>query len=328
MELNTNKIILLRWIGRFGNRMFQYALGCAYAKKYNCTFYVPSEWEGDYIFKKNKYTQVITDDTLRLYVNQSNVPYEQINDYIKTQLINYNKLTGDTVEFVSFQTNRDFGKTNIAFNDLHSMYFKHNYDLLDDDLLKEIFSFNDDVLKSEIYKTMEKNKHTYDVIHLRRGDVATINFSGAHSCISKNSYLKALEDIHIDISKIIWISDDINERSYNIWNDLSSGHKWYFPTGEYVQPQIFFDFFPDFLTIYFARTIIRGNSAFSWWASTLSLTIDIYSPNLEAKPDDLLNKYYIAECSFIKGNSKHFMNFQKKDQFDDIILSNCTIYNK
>ena len=175
---------------------------------------------------------------------------------------------------------------------------------------------------------MAGKKHTYDVIHLRRGDIATSNFSGAHSCISKHSYLKALADINLDISNIDWISDDIKERSYNVWNTLSSGHKWHFPTGECVQPKIFFDFFPDFLTIYFARTIIRGNSAFSWWASTLSLTNNIYSPDLGAKPDELLNKYYLAECSFIKGNSKHFMNFQKKDQFDDIILSNCKIYNK
>ena len=201
MENNKQKIVLLRWIGRFGNRMFQYAFGCAYAKKYDCTFYVPSEWEGDYIFKKNKYTQIITDDTLRLYVNQSNVPYEQLDDYIKNQLINYNKSCGDNVEFVSFQTNSPFGKKNIAFNDLHSMYFKHNYDLLDDDLIKEIFSFNDAVLNSEIYKTLSVKKHTYDVIHLRRGDVASTNFSGAHSCISKHSYLKALEAINLDISK-------------------------------------------------------------------------------------------------------------------------------
>ena len=54
MNTTPNKIVLLHWIGRFGNRMFQYAFGCSYAKRYNCIFYIPSEWEGSIIFKSNK----------------------------------------------------------------------------------------------------------------------------------------------------------------------------------------------------------------------------------------------------------------------------------
>ena len=54
MNTNPNKLVLLQWIGRFGNRMFQYAFGCSYAKRYNCIFYLPSEWEGTIIFKPNQ----------------------------------------------------------------------------------------------------------------------------------------------------------------------------------------------------------------------------------------------------------------------------------
>jgi hypothetical protein len=41
---------------------------------------------------------------------------------------------------------------------------------------------------------------------------------------------------------------------------------------------IVFDWLDDFLKMYFARTIFRANSSFSWWASFLSPTAKVYSP--------------------------------------------------
>ena len=324
--MDKNKIILLRWIGRFGNRMFQYAFGCAYAKKYNCTFYVPSVWEGDYIFKPNRYVKIITDDQLRLYVNQENIAYNYLDDYLKKALRNYNLSNNDQCQFITFNDLKYHGLTNIAFHDLNSMYYQHNYNLINDDIITDIFTFNDNVLNSKLYKTLSLNQNNYDVVHLRRGDIADKNYSGAHSCISKESYIQMIKTLNL--SNIIWVSDDINERTSMPYHSFSGGQYWLFPMGEQLQEYIFFDFFPDFLIIYFARTIIRGNSAFSWWASTLSHSGSIYSPDIEAKPKGLENNYYLSHCHFIKGNHKHFMNFQYKNQFDDIIFQNCKRYNK
>ena len=130
--MDQKKIIQLRWIGRFGNRMFQYVFGCAYAKKFNCTYYIPSEWEGTQLFRSNRYCKIIPDDTLRLCVNQT-LPELTTNEYLKSALAEYNAKNNDTVSFVNFDDPANIGNDNVAFNDLSCMYFSHCFDLVDDD---------------------------------------------------------------------------------------------------------------------------------------------------------------------------------------------------
>ena len=46
---------------------------------------------------------------------------------------------------------------------------------------------------------------------------------------------------------------------------------WSYPEGsEFLGDDIIFDWLHDFLKLYFARTIFRGNSSFSWWAAYLN----------------------------------------------------------
>jgi hypothetical protein len=307
LKLQNNKIIMTHWVGRFGNRMFQYLFGCAYAKKYNCIFYLYSKWEGNILFKENKYCKVIP------------LEYEFKN------LEDYNSSTGDNVELVSFHDKNNLGKINIAFGDLNCMYFSHCFELFDDDLIKEIFTFKDEILNSEMYKYFYNKKGTYDVMHIRRGDISHINFNGAHSMISKDSYLRQLQNLKIDSNKIVVVSDDPKEQTENIWNKKSIGHMWTSPTGEHYQPEIFLDFLPDFLNIMFARTILRGNSSFSWWASCLGDGI-IYSPLIKVKPLEFKNKFYLMDTDFVKGNYSHFMGHISEGAYMDIIFPNCTKY--
>jgi hypothetical protein len=317
MESVPRKIVLLHWIGRFGNRMFQYAFGCSYAKKYDCIFYIPSEWEGTLIFKKNKYTKIVTDDELRLHINQKFVDIK----YRSMHLDNYKKRTGDTIELVNFYNKNNIGKTNIAFQDLHCMYFQFLFEIIDSNFLKEIFLFNDNVTNSEMYKWFDSRKHTYDVCHLRRGDISYINYQGTHSMISKESYLNQLNILKINKDDIVWISDDPCEKTPNIWNVKSAGHIWDYPCGEKYCPEIFLDFLPDLLNITFARKILRGNSSFSWWGAFLSNATDIYSPIIKPKPDELKNKYCKQDTEFVKGNYPHFMGNKCEGCYDDIIFS-------
>uniref|UniRef100_A0A6C0D9J4 Glycosyltransferase n=1 Tax=viral metagenome TaxID=1070528 RepID=A0A6C0D9J4_9ZZZZ len=316
MESVSKKIVLLHWIGRFGNRMFQYAFGCSYAKKYDCIFYMPSEWEGTLIFKKNKYTKIVTDDELRLHINQKFVDKK----YRSMHLDNYKKRTGDSIELVKFNNKQNVGKTNIAFQDLYCMHFSFLFEIMDSNFLKEIFTFNDNVKNSEMYKWFESRKHTYDLCHLRRGDISYINYQGSHSMISKESYLNQLNILKINKDDIVWISDDPCEKTPNIWNVKSAGHIWDYPCGEQYCPEIFLDFLPDLLNIIFARKILRGNSSFSWWGVFLSNAVEIYSPLIKPKPIELKNKYFKQDTEFVKGNHPHFMGNKCEHLFNDIIF--------
>ena len=319
MDLTKNKLVQIHWIGRFGNRMFQYAFGCAYAKKYNCIYYRPSEWEGDVLFNSVPYAQIITDDLLRLNLNQTLPAFD--NKPARRNALNlYNKRTGDNVEYVYCGHQNTIGKTNFAYDDLDCMYFKHCFDLLTDDLLKEIFTFKPEILDSDIYRYFSEQNGTYDVIHIRRGDIANPNFTGAHSVISKESYIKIISELNL--IDPVWISDDKNERTSNKYNELAEGCRWSYPRGEIQKPIIYYDWFPDFLAIMFARTIIRGNSSFSWWASHLSNAV-VYSPVIPTKPIDKKNKYHMVDVEFVKGNYPHFMG-SLEEGFQNIILDNCT----
>ena len=314
MDTNPNKLVLLHWIGRFGNRMFQYAFGCSYAKRYNCIFYIPSEWEGSIIFKHNKHCRIITDEMLSTDINNPSATDEMR----KKSLANYNDRTGDTVEYISFQNKHAIGKVNVAFADLHCMYFQHLFDIFDQDLIKEIYTFNEAVLQSEMYQWFYEKKHTQSVCHLRRGDIAELNFIGAHSMISKESYLKQLDMLGIRASDVIWISESKQDRSHNTWNDKSRGHNWSYPKGESYCPEIFLDFLPDFLSMIFAKTLLRGNSSLSWWGAFLS-SAEIYAPVINPKPHDRNNKYYCCDCEFVKGNAPHFMGSKSESySFNDI----------
>jgi hypothetical protein len=51
---------------------------------------------------------------------------------------------------------------------------------------------------------------------------------------------------------------------------------WEHPTGSQSLPGIMFDWLDDFLKLYFARTIFRADSSFSWWAATLSPTAKVF----------------------------------------------------
>lgn len=316
MEHDTNKIVLLHWIGRLGNRMFQYAFGCSYAKKYNCIFYIPSTWEGTEIFVENEYCKIVTDDELRHHINQTFANEE----YRKKHLLEYNKRTNDTIEIVSMENKLNFGKTNIAFHDLHCMYFVHCFEIMEPEFVKHLFQFNDVVRQSEMYAFFSNKKQTYDAVHLRRGDISQPNFSGHHSMISKQSYLNFIQKLRLNEKEIQWVSDNKHERTPNPWNVDSTEHAWSYPCGQKKIPVVFFNFLPDFLTLLFARTILRGNSSLSWWAAFLS-EAKIYSPVVKPKPMDKKEKFYEMETEFVEGNHPHFMGNICEGEFNDIVFS-------
>ena len=319
MDSEKTKMVLIHWIGRFGNRMFLYAQVNQWAKNYNGIGYIPSEWEGTKLFKNSKYCKIISDYQWRLETNQTS-PTLDNQEYRKQAIVRYNQRTDDNIEFLDTRCIK--GKTNVAFDDLNTMYIPELLNEFDTNFLKELFEFNDDIKNSQMYKDIYEHRGTYTVAHIRKGDIADKNYKGAHSCISNESYINIMNHHEVDISKVIWLSDDKSERTEHPfpfttknWYDCSKGHKWTYPAGEHPYPEVVFDFLPELLLMIFAKRIYRANSSFSWWGAFLS-NAEIYSPVIKSKPVDDRGKFHLQTCDFVEGNYPHFMGSIEEQMHD------------
>lgn len=72
-------------------------------------------------------------------------------------------------------------------------------------------------------------------------------------------------------------------------------------------PALIFDWLPDFIKLYFARTIFRANSSFSWWAGFLSPTAKVYSPVIHRQAIYGRDSYEEVDYEFVEGNHPHWM---------------------
>ena len=80
---------------------------------------------------------------------------------------------------------------------------------------------------------------------------------------------------------------------------------------------------PDFLRLYFARTIFRANSSFSWVGMFLSPTAEVYSPVLRTRKIYKGEKDEV-EYEFVKGNHPHWFNY--KGSCSEIVFENCKYF--
>ena len=68
-----------------------------------------------------------------------------------------------------------------------------------------------------------------------------------------------------------------------------------------------FDWLDDFLKLYFARTIFRANSSFSWWAATLSPTAKVFSPVVDRCHIYGVDGMEKITVDFVEGNHPHWL---------------------
>jgi hypothetical protein len=308
-----NPIILAHWNGRFGNRIHQYAYGVTYSKMFNVPFYLPSDWEGTHLFKKQYHT-VIEDDTLRLEINQTHPDLNTIS--FRTQAVQkvYPNAKHIHPEMVD-QNYKDHGVA-VLFDSVCA-YSSTVFAPMSKDYLLEVFEFSDEVKETESYKYWSNKKGTYDIAHLRRDDIANASYNKynpqGYSVVSKESYIKAFEKFGYDPDKVEWTSDDVTGR----WHQREAkSFGWTYPMGSNYRQGLVFDWLEDFLRLYFARTIFRANSSFSWWACFLSPTATVYSPVLDKQL--IYGRDGIEEeidVEFVLGNHPHWMYGN-----DDIII--------
>ena len=304
----ASPILLSHWIGRFGNRMHQYAYGSTYGELNEVDFILPSEWEGSYLFKKRRH-KILDHDDLRLELNQSHGTPSSREKAIKKYLPKAKKINPEKYP-ENYRKHFD-----LVYFDSVCAYGNDIYKLMSKSFLLDLFEFSDLVKQTESYRYWESKKGTYDIAHLRRDDIANAQYNKTHaqgySVISEGSYHRAFEKFGFDKNKIEWVSDD-HMRKWHKNRPISQRLSWAYPLGSEYRQDIVFDWLEDFLKLYFARTVFRANSSFSWWASFLSPTAKVYSPVLDKQSIYGVNdKFEEIDVDFVEGNRPHWMYSQQ-----------------
>ena len=208
-SMHGDKIVMVHWNGRFGNRVFSYMFGKHYSDKHNIDFYLPSAWEGTRLFVDSG-VKVIADDQLRLQVNQSKKPMDSL-EYRKTAVDNYNRISGDNLVYFNPDTQASHNKKNVFFDSL-CIHSDSNFREYDKSKMLNWLQFSDEVKNLDIYKKLEDKQGTYDIAHLRRDDISTQTITKIicrlYSVINKDSYIKAFEKFGYCPNCVEWTTDD------------------------------------------------------------------------------------------------------------------------
>jgi len=300
-------LLQLDWHGRFGNRMFQYAYGATYARLTGLDFWLPAEWEGTRLFQHQAHRVVENDEIRRVLslpgqgteCNQKRMETVQ-KYYPDAELIDAEvapepySTPGHPVCHVSL----------CAYNPavVGRISTKH---------LKCLCEFSDEVTRLEAYKRYSDIQGMYDVAHLRRDDISDVQYNRTHlqgySVISKDSYFRAFRKFGYAEESVEWVSDDYTGK-WHVGRKLRFPAGWEYPSGSQYIPGVMFDWLADFLKLYFARTIFRANSSFSWWAALLSPTAKVFSPVLGPRHVYGVDGMEEIDVEFVEGNHPAWMH--------------------
>jgi hypothetical protein len=317
MENVSSKLVLTRWLGRFGNRLFTYVFANHLASRFGLTIYAPSEWEGSTLFREAAEWRVITNDLLRLKVNQCLAELDTI-EYRRRAVEEYNRKSGDSLRMADLEEPSEYGCcSNVAFEALccWDSWIFAKYTRQE---LLSYLEFSDEVKSSEVYRFYESLQGTYDVAHVRRDDITFRTDHSGYSVISLDSYRRAFEKFDCDPDLVVLVSDDDSLRTPRLdFHDSPRENNWNYPFGQDPMPEVFYPFFQDFLKMIFARRLFRANSSFSWWAAFLSKG-QVYSPILQDRIDYPTQRREI-HCEFEEGNEPHWF-YLKGEECDRIVI--------
>jgi hypothetical protein len=191
--------------------------------------------------------------------------------------------------------------------------------------LKGLCEFSDEVMRLEAYKRYSDIQGLYDVAHLRRDDISDVEYNRTHlqgySVVSMESYRRAFRKFGYAEESIAWVSDDYTGK-WHVGRKARFRGGWTYPTGSEYLPRIMFDWLDDFLKLYFARTIFRANSSFSWWAAMLSPTAKVFSPVIDTHHIYGVDGTEEITVDFVEGNHPHWLPHWVRGEFGrrDIVL--------
>jgi hypothetical protein len=299
-------LLLLHWRGRFGNRMHQYAYGVTYARRTGHRFWLPSQWEGTHLFQTQHHT-VLPHGRLRAALTRlgddSHSPEHRLEAV--------RAVASEAVLIRPADPGQNYAgwNTTVCVDDLcvhHSSIFA----AMSRTHLLSVFELSDRVKGLDLYKRLEDRQGTYDIAHLRRDDISSPAYNRTHvqhySVVSKRSYERAFAKFGFDPGAVEWVSDDYSgqwhvDRPQHVRGD------WRYPTGSEILPGVLFDWLEDFLRLYFARTIFRANSSFSWWAAFLSPGARVFSPMIDKRHIYGVDGIEEIDVEFVEGTHPHWM---------------------
>jgi hypothetical protein len=299
-------LLQLRWRGRFGNRMFQYAYGATYARVTGLEFWIPSEWEGTRLFKHQPH-RVVENDDIRIALTDSGDSDASDAQRLQTVRKYYpdaERLDVEAAPDPYMKSGHPLCHSNgCAYNNaVFSRMSKRHF--------KSLFEFSDEVKRLEAYKRYSDMQGLYDVAHLRRDDIADAEYNRTHvqgySVVSMESYRQAFRKFGYSEDSIVWVSDDYTGK-WHVGRKNRFIGGWEYPAGSQYLPGIMFDWLDDFLKLYFARTIFRANSSFSWWAATLSPTAKVFSPVIDKPYIYGVDGMEEISVDFVEGNRPHWL---------------------
>jgi hypothetical protein len=298
-------LLQLVWFGRFGNRMYQYAYGATYARLTGFEFWLPSDWEGTRLFRHQNHP-VVENDEIRLALTQPDegaASNQQRMQAVQKYYPDAELIDAELVPDPFMKPGHPLCHANgCAYNRAIFPGMSRTH-------LKSVFEFSDEVTRLEGYKRYFDIQGLYDVAHLRRDDVSNAEYNQTniqgYSVISKESYLRAFRQFGYPEESIQWVSDDYTGK-WHVGRKMRYRGGWEYPTGSEYLPRIMFDWLDDFLKLYFARTIFRANSSFSWWAATLSPTAKVFSPVLDKRHIYGVDGMEEITVDFVEGNHPHW----------------------
>jgi len=296
----------LRWTGRFGNRMFQYAYGATYAKLTGLEYWLPSAWEGTRLFRHQEH-RVVDDDEIREALkspDEGAAANERRMEAVRRYYPDAELFDAELVADPYRTPGRPVCHANMcAYNTAIFAPMSRAH-------LRSVFEFSDEVRRLEAYKRYADLQGLYDVAHLRRDDITDVEYNRSHpqgySIISKESYSRAFQKFGYAEAAIEWVSDDYTGK-WHVGRPPRGRAGWTYPTGSEYLPGLVFDWLHDFLKLYFARTIFRANSSFSWWAGTLSPTAKVFSPVVDKRHIYGVDGMEEIDVDFVEGNHPHWL---------------------
>jgi hypothetical protein len=299
-------LLQLRWRGRFGNRMFQYAYGATYARLTGLPFWLPAPWEGTRLFKHQPH-RIVEHEDICAVLNTSDDNADHDQQKLRTVQAIYPTAVQMDVESASdpyVTPGHPLCHANgCAYNErtFHRMSTRH---------LRDLCEFSDDVTRLDVYKRYEDMQGLYDVAHLRRDDISDASYNQTHpqgySVVSMGSYCKAFAKFGFAKDEIVWVSDDYTG-TWHVGRKMRRRGGWTYPEGSEYLPGVMFDWLDDFLKLYFARTIFRANSSFSWWAAMLSPTARVFSPVIDKTHIYGVDGMEEIDVEFVEGNHPHWL---------------------
>jgi hypothetical protein len=311
-------LLQLRWNGRFGNRMFQHAYGATYARLTGLAYWLPSEWEGTRLFRQQDH-RVVENDEIRLALAPPDDEY--VRNHLKMQAVQKHYPDAELID-TEVAPDPYIAPGHPLCHANGCMYNKAIFARMSKGHLRSLYQFSDEVTRLESYRRYFDMQGLYDVAHLRRDDTSDVEYNRTHpqghSVISKDSYLRAFRKFGYSEDSIEWVSDDYSGR-WHIGRKVRFRGGWEYPAGSQYLPGIVFDWLDDFLKLYFARTIFRANSSFSWWAATLSPTANVFSPVIDKSHIYGVDGMEEIAVDFVEGNHPHWLHGGRYDK-PDIVL--------